>query len=85
MAFDPYAPGAIMHMTDHGRESPASMPGMSEAAAANLAALHRNPIWRLAWQLGSPKAQGGRGLGANNGVTAPTACSPRRRSTGRSR
>jgi hypothetical protein len=42
---------------------------MTEAERANLARLHATPIWKLAWKLGTPKRDGGRGLGSINSVT----------------
>jgi hypothetical protein len=82
--FDPYAPGAVMHLTrtgepgGHGRPPP----GMTEAEAGNLRKLHANPIWKLAWKLGMPKADGGRGLGPNNGVTVALAEAEKRAAEG---
>src|SRR5215216_1565826 len=73
MTFDPYALGAIMHLTRLGETGPPAPPGMTDAQAANLSRLHANPIYRLAWNLGKPKAEGGRGLGPNNSVTVALA------------
>jgi hypothetical protein len=46
---------------------------VTDAERANLDRLHTNPIWKLAWKLGTPKRDGGGGLGPNDGVTVALA------------
>jgi hypothetical protein len=81
----PFAVNAIMEMTDHGREGPVARlaaAGMSKDEAANLAALHRNAIWRLAWKLSTPKSNGGGGLPANSAVSVALAEAERQAADG---
>jgi hypothetical protein len=46
---------------------------MTKDQAANLRALHGNPVYKLAKRLSTPKSAGGRGLPANSAVSVALA------------